>query len=333
MIRPDISIIIPFYNAKERLARCLDSVVTQTHENFEVLLIDDGSTDSSSDICTKYTIKDQRFQYHLKTNGGVSSARNLGIEKAKGKYLAFIDSDDFVDPDFCRILFECAESRKTDILNFGHTYVNGSNKTIRNPVFKDQTFVERADLLEILKNSASNKFLYFCWSRIYSREFIHGNHIRFNEKSLLGSDSLFNLTAFLQAKKIYSIDYQPYHYIYNDTSLTQRKFKEDLVSKYETQFRARIEIQKVHQDAFNDTFIRDIATNYVHNALFMLLFNVKNCNTNRIEELRSIRKSEIFAFSFQHYAFTKEITLMMKIKIFLFKHRLFHTLNMIVRFL
>ena len=100
-----ISIIIPIYNVENYLRQCLDSIMSQTHQNFECLLINDGSPDNSADICREYVEKDSRFKYFEKENGGVSSARNLGIECSRGEYITFIDSDDWVDSDYLEVLY------------------------------------------------------------------------------------------------------------------------------------------------------------------------------------------------------------------------------------
>ena len=92
-----ISIIVPIYNTEKYLHECLDSIINQTYANFEVLLVNDGSTDSSGIICQEYVKNDSRFRYFEKENGGVSSARNLGLERSEGVYITFIDSDDWVE--------------------------------------------------------------------------------------------------------------------------------------------------------------------------------------------------------------------------------------------
>ena len=99
-----ISIVVPIYNVDNYLRQCLDSIQNQTYQNFECLLINDGSPDNSADICREYVSKDARFRYFEKENGGVASARNLGIKYSKGKYITFIDSDDWVDLDYLEVL-------------------------------------------------------------------------------------------------------------------------------------------------------------------------------------------------------------------------------------
>ena len=111
-----ISIIIPVYNVEKYLRQCLDSVLSQTYTNYEVIMVDDGSTDSSYDICLEYSIKDSRFKSFQKENGGASSARNIGLDKADGKYVFFLDSDDWIDKNTFQSLLEIAEAEETDFV-------------------------------------------------------------------------------------------------------------------------------------------------------------------------------------------------------------------------
>ena len=100
MSNPKISVIIPVYNAESTLRRCVDSVLAQTYTDFECLLIDDGSTDKSGEMCDEYAAKDSRVRVFHKENGGVSSARNVGLDNAKGEWITFLDSDDYIEEEF-----------------------------------------------------------------------------------------------------------------------------------------------------------------------------------------------------------------------------------------
>ena len=107
-----ISIIVPIYNVEKYLRQCLDSIQNQTYQNFECLLINDGSPDNSADICREYVEKDSRFRYFEKENGGLSDARNHGIRQSKGSYLTFVDSDDWLENDALQLLYGALEKRK-----------------------------------------------------------------------------------------------------------------------------------------------------------------------------------------------------------------------------
>ena len=110
-----ISIIVPIYNTEKYLGQCLDSIINQSYTNFEVLLINDGSTDSSGMICQEYVARDSRFRYFEKDNGGVASARNLGLERSSGAYITFIDSDDWVEFNYLDVLYTALKENDTDV--------------------------------------------------------------------------------------------------------------------------------------------------------------------------------------------------------------------------
>ena len=118
-----ISVIIPVYKVERYLPRCIDSILSQTYKNIELLLIDDGSPDSSGDICDEYAEKDPRVRMFHKENGGVSSARNLGLDEAKGDYIGFVDSDDYIAPGMYEKLVELIEDNNADIAVCRSSYI------------------------------------------------------------------------------------------------------------------------------------------------------------------------------------------------------------------
>ena len=134
-MRPKISVIVPVYNTEKYLDRCIQSILAQTYTDFELLLVDDGSTDSSGAICDKYAEQDSRVRVFHKENGGVSSARNQGLDNAKGEWITFVDSDDWVDREFFNIL---SKSSKPDIL-ISYYVADGWSRWVSVP-FEDATF-------------------------------------------------------------------------------------------------------------------------------------------------------------------------------------------------
>ena len=137
MKNPTISVIVPVYNTEKYLHRCIDSILTQTYTDFELLLIDDGSKDNSGKICDEYTEKDKRVRVFHKPNGGVSSARNLGLDNAQGEWIIFIDSDDYFLPNAIEILLRNAIKHKTS-LSIGNLYMErGGNKTKTRTAYKE----------------------------------------------------------------------------------------------------------------------------------------------------------------------------------------------------
>lgn len=131
LFNPLISVIVPVYNVQEYLVQCVESLVHQTYNNIEILLVDDGSTDDSGLICDKYADEYENIYVYHKTNGGLSSARNYGIDKANGEYLSFIDSDDFVDTDLYRILINAINDNSADVVIFGFCNYYSKEKIVK----------------------------------------------------------------------------------------------------------------------------------------------------------------------------------------------------------
>ena len=187
MIRDDlVSVIIPVYNSEIYLEKCITSLLKQTYKNFELILIDDGSTDSSYEICKKYSL-DSRIHIYRKENGGVSSARNMGLNCAKGKYIFFVDSDDWVDEDYIELLK----------IEDDEDLVQGGCKDFQN-------FPSLMSYEEIFNNFAKywfNSIVQFVWGNCYKKNIIEEYNIRFDEKITLGEDAYFNLEYLKHIKK------------------------------------------------------------------------------------------------------------------------------------
>lgn len=183
-----ISIIVPVYNVEKYLQRCIESILAQTETDFELLLIDDGSKDKSGLICDEYARKDSRIKVYHKENGGVSSARNLGLNYAQGEWLAFIDADDYVHSNFLSS-FESMISEGLGLIHWGFCYdTNGDIKTI--PISdKDKTMT----MEEVCRN---NIFHGYVWSYLFRRDIIKENKILFDTHLKYAEDWLFILTYY-----------------------------------------------------------------------------------------------------------------------------------------
>ncbi|MBQ8680482.1 MAG: glycosyltransferase family 2 protein, partial [Treponema sp.] len=140
--QPLISVIVPVYNVEKYLPQCLDSIKNQTYKNLEIILIDDGSTDSSGVICDKVALIDKRIRVFHKENGGLSDARNYGIDKAKGSWLTFIDSDDYISSNYIEYLFKLSVTHNTKIATGAHTVFYESGKKVYKGFGKDSESVQ-----------------------------------------------------------------------------------------------------------------------------------------------------------------------------------------------
>lgn len=205
-----ISIIVPVYNTSKYLNGCIKSLLHQTLEEIEIILINDGSTDTSESIIRKY--KDKRIKYISKNNEGIGKTRNLGIEIATGEYLSFIDSDDYVEPNFCEVMYEKAIKDKCDIVICD--YYEDHNyglKEIRFPTFPDASLKENPDILNMVNLGPCNK--------IYKRSLFKNKDNRFVE-NLKYEDAPLVVKLLLTAKKIGKVDECLAHYVIHEDSET-----------------------------------------------------------------------------------------------------------------
>lgn len=187
---PKISVIVPVYNAEQWLERCVDSIVAQTYVDWELLLIDDGSTDRSGDICDRYAVSDPRIQAFHKPNGGVSSARNLGLDHAQGEWITFVDSDDYTYPCWLEN-YDIEHNAEFDLICQGFEtdrdftdYYGVDNKTRHGFYFK-------GDIKEGLELLFDNNILGYPWCKAFKREIIKNNNLKFDISIKFKEDELF----------------------------------------------------------------------------------------------------------------------------------------------
>ena len=209
-----ISIIVPIYNVENYLRQCLDSIMNQTYQNFECLLINDGSPDNSADICREYVSKDSRFRYFEKENGGVSSARNLGIECSKGQYITFIDSDDWVESDYVEILYDELIKEKADIavstykrFEMGDNcwYVHAFQRGYDKKVFTNKKLMDELLSLDGFDNSYR-----FVSGKLVRRNLLE--NIAFNVATLYGEDMEFWFKIYMVSDRVVYVNKETYNY-------------------------------------------------------------------------------------------------------------------------
>lgn len=201
-----VSIIIPIFNTGKHLAVCLNSIKAQSYINFEVLMIDDGSTDNSASICIQYRDEDPRFKYYHQQNHGASSARNHGLRKTTGDYITFIDSDDEIHPSMLHTLVVVLEKHRAQVASCQVAYITNDSAeyTMKD---SDMQIVEgRAILTDFLKN----KYGQSACARIYSKDIIRNT--KFNTNFRINEDKLFIYNVFSNATKHIQLDRPMYHY-------------------------------------------------------------------------------------------------------------------------
>ena len=212
----DISIIVPVYNTEKYLNKCIDSLINQTKKEIEIIIINDGSTDKSEEIIKSY--KDDRIKYYKNKNQGIGKTRNFGINKATGKFLMFIDSDDYIREDCCKKMYENAIENKSSVVvsNF-YKEINGELIKINIGNFETSTLKDNSDLIIKINPGPCNK--------IYDRKMIVDNKIYFDEDHKY-EDSPFVIDSLIHAKKISKTnEYLSYYCIHNNSETTTRDDK------------------------------------------------------------------------------------------------------------
>ena len=217
---PLISVIVPVYNLEKYLVRCIESIIGQTYKNLEIILIDDGSTDTSGQIIDEFKKKDNRIKVIHKENGGESNARNTGLRMATGEYIAFCDCDDWMDLDMYETLAWELNQENIDMAASGwYKETDSSSQEIRNALPVNSQVFGREELLKYLYMRDSYRGFAYMWDKLYKREILKdkdGNWILFREDLRLGGDVLYLAEVALNVKRAKYVDRAFYHYYQRD---------------------------------------------------------------------------------------------------------------------
>ncbi len=203
---PKVSIIVPVYNTKDYLHRCVDSILAQTFTDFELLLIDDGSTDSSGIICDNYASRDCRVKVFHKENGGVSSARNIGLKNAAGEWVCFVDSDDTVHQDYLNNLVSAINENVEMVISFSVSVF--MNKTVE-PTYRDAILTDK-DFAKLF-NEYDLHWRTSPWAKLYKRKIVENNNLLFNLEMPIGEDLVF-LYEYIRLVECLSVSGNAYYY-------------------------------------------------------------------------------------------------------------------------
>lgn len=244
-----ISIIVPVYNAEKYIKRCLNSLINQTYENLEIIIIDDGSKDKSLKIVKEYSKKDKRIKIIEKENTGVSDTRNIGINNATGEYIMFVDSDDWLTKDSCEKYSKFFEYNLDIIISKSFIiYPNKKEKShsyIKKSKILSELEIEKLVSSIFIENNNYFSFIEAPWAKIFKTEFLKDNNIRFKKNLKIGEDTLLNFTAYNISNKIGFINNYTYNYYINELSVSNI-FSKEIFDEYEKLY---IEYKKL--DFFN----------------------------------------------------------------------------------
>ena len=216
---PQISVIVPVYNVEDHLSKCINSLLKQSYSDFELILVDDGSTDQSGAICEEFSRIDKRVRVIHKANSGVSSARNIGIDKAVGNYITFIDADDFVEEDYLRELLDY----EFDLVICDAWYTNPDGST-------QKRILDLIDGIDMVSDKNilcwyEKGIMYSVWGRLFSLTLIRNNQIFFDENTTRGEDTIFMFNYVDKCNNIKFISEPMYYYVqYGKEGSSSKKF-------------------------------------------------------------------------------------------------------------
>ena len=301
-----ISVIVPVYKVEKYLSRCIDSILNQSYKNLEIILVDDGSPDRCGEICEEYAKKDKRIVSIHKENGGLSSARIEGINRATGKLIAFVDSDDYLDKNMYKKLYENMKKAQADIsvCNFFYEFENENNK--RDFVNSDD-FVKEYNNIDAIKELLKNKRIFnYAWNKLYKRELFE--NIKYPESKKM-EDLGTTYFLFEKANRIIYDSMPLYYYIQRGGSIVSsadKKFYLDLLELLVERYRY---LGKKYES---------LKTELDYNFIFNILVISKYLDDAEIKEADDIIKTKIDVNKQNEWK--KLMTFKEKIKYFLYKY-------------
>ena len=262
MIPDLISVIVPIYNVEDYIRQCFDSLLHQTYQNFEVLMINDGSPDNSASICQEYAARDSRFRYFEKENGGISTAVNLGIEHSQGEYVTLMEPDDWADNDYLEVLYNAIVQEGADVsissykrfdMSNNSFYFHAFTKEYGKKVFTNKEFLESLpDLV------ASDYSFFITASKLVRKEMI--GLIRFNADTKLAMDMEFWYKVYLKVNKVVFVNRDTYTYRIHSTSaannLTVEKLKSSM--QHRLAFIAILAARGINIESYVQDYIRHL---------------------------------------------------------------------------
>ena len=335
--QPQVSIIVPVYNVENYIERCLNSLVNQTFKDIEIITINDGSTDKSLELLNKYAKEDIRISVIDLGDEGVSYCRNLGIEKANGKYIMFVDSDDWIDSNMVEVMYKKAEENKLDLVmcSYIREFKDHSKEKIFNLpeeiIYKEDKVKNEllrklvGPIKEELSNPEMLDALGTVWGKLYRADILKENKLKFVDLNEIGSaeDTLFNIFTFNYLKKVMFLNKPMYHYWRDNpksvTSQYNPKLKEQrkVFFKYISDFIRENNFEQVFEEALNNR----ICTSVLGLGLIECSKNNKISRINKIKNIKIIINEEYIRNAYKNLEL-KYFSIHWRIFYFFIKHKM-----------
>lgn len=282
----DLSIILPVYNGESFLDRAINSVLKQSLSSWELLLVNDGSTDSTADICHKYCLSDNRIHYIEQANHGLSSARNVGYSFAQGRYIVYLDADDYVDPDYYKMLICQAEQFNADFIVTGYIrefYYQNKERHVSIIKWPEKLLKSLSDIQCACAQPLFYNVYIHVWNKIYRRDFLEKYQIRFNELLKYGEDVPYNIQNLAHAHQILFSDLRGYHYICHNAPRLTTAWRDSLPAVNCSIYRQIYEHESRHWKINSSV----VASGMYLRSCFLSLEKAINCNLS-YREIRNI---------------------------------------------
>lgn len=309
------SIIIPIYKAEKTLKRCVNSILNQEFKDYEIVLINDGSPDNCLKICKEYKENNNNIIIINKKNEGVSKARNEGIKISKGKYLVFVDSDDYIQPDMLAKLYYIITKKEYDVIYFGMNNVNQEGDIISSTHLKELSY-SKEELYQGVEYLIKHNYMGFVGSKIIKREVIKKNKIKFDEKMNYSEDFMMSCDFFDKIQSLYISPFNLYNYVkYSEigSSLSTR-YIEDLIPIIDKLF---INLKKVLENVCdNEKYKKNILLQFCIDQIPIIIIN--NIYTEKRMKFQDINleskkfiSSKVFNYLIENY---KDIRVIKNVK-------------------
>lgn len=282
---PLISVIVPVYKVEKFLDRCIRSILNQTFRDFELIIVDDGSPDKCPAMCDEWKTRDERIVVVHQQNQGLSAARNSGIKIARGTYLTFVDSDDWISDDMLEILFNLIEKYNTDISICNFLKTDSEDNTLHNNEPKETVF-NRDEFMDIILKINSNRTIHYAWAKLYKREIIDDEHY---PVGMLNEDVEGMFKAVMRSEKIAETTAVGYYYYENNDSITRKKFGKNFLCLNEVWERV-LRIAEKSAPEYKEKVIFNLKRTDFTILVDMLLYGDKETDVLYKENIDKIRK-------------------------------------------
>lgn len=324
-----LSIIVPVYNAEKYLRKFLSSILGQNFQKYEVVLVNDGSTDNSLNICNEFKRESNKIKVVSKENGGVSSARNKGLEIAQGEYIMFADADDYYTNDAFSIIADSIYERKTDLVCYSYFHVE-NGQYVPNIILKEAKVLELSQMIEQYWKLWRAGMLTSVWNKVFKKEIIQQNKISFDEKMTFAEDAVFVLDYMKYIKNMFLLDKSLYYYVMHEEQVTMKPHARyfEMLNLYFSKLKRFLErFGECKEDYYLEWFHTILNSSYHQN---FKMYNEKKIETNTktIEMCKILKPTSLYdklCFNIIKRKKTKLLGIVcwIRYKIGQLKHRLF----------